>query len=253
VRPAPRSGCHYETLAIERRASSMGSKNRKNTAGKSALRIYPWAGISDWLRNGRRRRNWRPFVDARTFVHGLKLKNAEEWHIYCRSGKKPIDIPKSPAVVYGNAGWININDWLGNGRWCGTWRSFEDARAFVHTLGLKNTFEWHAYCRSGKKPADIPVRPNGVYANADWVSWADWLGDDCLRRNWRSFEDARAFVHKLGLKNTKEWASYCKSGKRPADVPSAPGTIYANAGWTGMNDWLGTKDQRGRMRRQSGA
>ena len=32
---------------------------------------------------------------------------------------------------------------------------------------------------------------------------------------YRSFEDARKFVHKLDLKNLKEWRQYIKSGKIP--------------------------------------
>jgi hypothetical protein len=34
---------------------------------------------------------------------------------------------------------------------------------------------WRAYCRSGKKPADIPEHPDKVYAD-EWISWTDWVG-----------------------------------------------------------------------------
>ena len=34
---------------------------------------------------------------------------------------------------------------------------------------------WERYCASGKKPADIPERPDFVYA-AEWKGWVDWLG-----------------------------------------------------------------------------
>jgi hypothetical protein len=34
---------------------------------------------------------------------------------------------------------------------------------------------WERYCKSGKKPADIPERPDLVYGK-EWKGWVDWLG-----------------------------------------------------------------------------
>ena len=122
------------------------------------------------------------------------------------------------------------------------WRSFEEARAYIRTLGLKNTEEWKAYCDSGKKPSDIPVAPSQVYADAGWIGMSDWLGTDIHRRgDWRSFEEARAFVRTLGLKGAEEWRTYCRSGKKPIDIPRAPWQVYADAGWVSFNDWFGHK------------
>jgi hypothetical protein len=53
-------------------------------------------------------------------------------------------------------------------------RPFEEARKYVHTLELKNYIEWREYCKSGKKPADIPTHPELVYNS--WKSMGDWLG-----------------------------------------------------------------------------
>ena len=43
-------------------------------------------------------------------------------------------------------------------------------------LGLKSADEWRAYCKSGKKPDDIPADPNQTYAKAGWAGYGDWLG-----------------------------------------------------------------------------
>ena len=62
---------------------------------------------------------------------------------------------------------------------------------------------------------------------------------------WRSFEKARSFIHKLKLKNDKEWRSYCQGEekrKKPKDVPSTPNIIYKDCGWVDLGDWLGTKN-----------
>ena len=128
-------------------------------------------------------RNWlgtegRPFEKARAFVHKLKLKSNKEWRAYCRGdmpekGTRPLDIPSTPIATYKDEGWISWPDWLGT-----QWRPFEEARDFVHTLELKSSMEWYAYCRGdmpekGTKPLDISSSP---WANKGWISWPDWLG-----------------------------------------------------------------------------
>jgi superfamily II DNA or RNA helicase len=192
------------------------------------------------------RANWRKFEDARAFVHGLGLKSASEWREYCRSGKKPDDIPAKPYNTYAEAGWTNWGDWLGTGRVADKfrqYRSFKKARAFVRGLGLKSQSEWRDYSQSGKRPDDIPAAPQQTYAEAGWTSWGDWLGTGRVAarlRQYRSFKKARAFVRSLGLKSASEWRDYSRSGKRPDDIPSSPNKTYATSGWSGMGDWLGT-------------
>jgi hypothetical protein len=53
-------------------------------------------------------------------------------------------------------------------------------------------------------------------------------------------EDSRAFVHKLKLKNSDEWKTYCKSGNKPKEIPANPRVVYSKVGWKGFGDWLGT-------------
>ena len=70
----------------------------------------------------------------------------------------------------------------------------------------------------------------------------DWLGTGMIAsylREYRSFKKAREFTRSLSLKSETEWRSYCKSGKKPNDIPSAPHRTYAEVGWAGMADWLG--------------
>ena len=62
-----------------------------------------------------KKQEWKPFEDARVFVRSLKLRGAEEWEEYRKSGKRPNDIPSNPDKIYKNDGWIDIGDWLGTG------------------------------------------------------------------------------------------------------------------------------------------
>ena len=210
-----------------------------------------WVGWGDWLGNGKiGRGQYRSFTKARVFVRGLGLKSQTKWNAYCKSGKKPADIPSYPNTAYANNGWAGMSDWLGNGRiGRGQYRSFTKARVFVRRLGLKSVTKWRAYCTLGKRPADIPTNPNTLYFKSGWTGWGDWLGNGKINRGqYWSFKEARAFVRGLGLKSQAKWNGYCKSGKKPVDIPSTPQAVYANDGWAGLGDWLGTGTIAPRLR-----
>src|SRR5262245_47813023 len=197
--------------------------------------------------------NWRSFEDARVFVQGRGLKSFTEWRGYSKSDQKPADIPANPNTVYANNGWAGWGDWLGTGRRRGLGlRRFPDARAFARSRGLKSFTEWREYTKSGKKPPDIPSKPDRVYAKDGWTGWGDWLGTGTigpLDYQFRPFKEARAFVRRRGFKNEEEWFAYTKSGKKPPDIPANPRRTYAKDGWAGMSDWLGTGTVANQFRR----
>ena len=106
-------------------------------------------------------------------------------------------------------------------------RDFESAREFVIALGLKNKREWREYVKSGNKPDNIPSDPY-TYKN-DFKGYGDWLGTGTVSvkdMQFQSFESARKFAQKLGLKNRDEWFDYCKSGNNPDNIPRSAGKIY---------------------------
>lgn len=190
--------------------------------------------------------NWRAFYEARAFVNDLHIKNNNEWLIYCKSENKPLDIPQNPSKVYLNKGWLSLGDWLGTGRIASRLKkylSYHDAKAFVHQLNLKSGEEWIKYSKSGEKPIDIPSSPEGTYKNSGWLGMGDWLGTGTIapgQKQFRSYNDAKSFVHLLNFKGEKEWRHYCKSGEKPNDIPTTPNRIYKNSGWLGLGDWFGT-------------
>jgi predicted helicase len=69
--------------------------------------------------------------------------------------------------------------------------------------------------------------------------------DRLAKLSWRPFEEARAFVRSLNLKSRTEWQKFCKGqmpekGPLPSNIPSKPNRTYAESGWKGIGDWLGT-------------
>ncbi len=186
---------------------------------------------------------FRRFAQAKDFVRKLTLKNQDEWNEYRKAGKRPLDIPSNPYYVYKKQ-WIGRGDWLGTGATSThdrKYRSFREAREFARRLGLKNQNKWAIYAKSTKKPSDIPADPRAAYRK-DWKGYGDWLGTGNLppiKRVYRSFEDAKNYVHSLRLNNYVQWIEYRKSSKRPPDIPTSPNVIYRKD-WKGYGDWSGT-------------
>ncbi len=209
-----------------------------------------WEDLSDWLGTGTIatfRRKYRPFAEARNYVHNLHLKSLADWSSYRKSAERPSDIPTNPNVVYKDDGWKTMGDWLGTGRVsnrCRSFRPFLEARRFVHALQLQTQQEWVEYCKSGKKPVDVPQKPARTYKDQGWNGLGDWLGTGRIAnrdRAFRPFQEARKFVHALELQTQRDWIEYCKSGNKPVDIPCNPADVYKNCGWKGLADWLGTE------------
>lgn len=179
------------------------------------------------LRRASKAYSFRPFEQAKEFAHSLGLSSGPAWWDYLRIHNLPDDIPKSPSKVY-SAEWKGWTDWLGTG-----FLQFEDARAFVRTLGLKTWRDWTTYATSDKKLRFITASPTTVYAD-QWISMNDWLG---YGRH-RPFLEARAFVHDLGFKGQHEWRIWAKTTEKPDDIPAAPNSVYSTE-WVDWRDWLG--------------
>lgn len=167
---------------------------------------------------------------------------------------KPEDIPANPRQTYKDE-WKGWGDWLGTGTiapFLRQYRSFHEAKAFVHGLGLSSQKEWWKYCQGeirekNDKPSDIPSNPVEVY-KSHWKTWGDWLSTGTIHGKfikYRLFSKACSFVRKLGLKNRKEWSEYCRGGMpekgtKPNDIPKSPDAVYKDKGWLSWGDWLGT-------------
>jgi superfamily II DNA or RNA helicase len=232
-----------------------------------------WQSWGDWLGNGAvaaRLMQYRPFQQARAFARELNLTSVSEWRAYCKGkmphlGRLPADIPSTPHNTYAAKGWAVFGDWLGTGTIAShlmDYRSFPEARAFARNLKLKSGSEWRAFCRGemphlGRLPADIPAKPDNTYADKGWAGMSDWLGIGTVAarfRKYHPFPEARAFARKLDLKTGDEWMTFCKGkmpelGQLPAGIPATPERTYADKGWAGMGDWLGTGKIAARLRK----
>jgi hypothetical protein len=135
----------------------------------------------------------RSFVEARAFVHTLKLASSSVWRDFCASGKRPPDIPSNPQVTY-HLEWQGWGDWLGTGQSKKIvqsarykFRTFASARDFVQALGFTGRGQWRLYAASAKRPEDIPSNPHVAYRH-EWKGWGDWLGTGNTKNSFLPFK-----------------------------------------------------------------
>lgn len=60
--------------------------------------------------------------------------------------------------------------------------NYNDSKSFVESLGFKNQRAWQGFCKDGKRPHNIPCRPNKVYKNSGWIDWPTWFGNKRKRK-----------------------------------------------------------------------
>ena len=136
---------------------------------------------------------WRQEI---SLVHCVS-KIRKSWDNYCKSHKCPTEIPSYPDRIYRFCGWKGYGDWLGTRRASKRkLRSFQEAREFVRSLGIKTTNEWYSLCKNGELPNDIPSCPRSAYLHTGWVNFGDWLGTGTLAnqdKKFRNFDKARNF------------------------------------------------------------
>jgi hypothetical protein len=224
-----------------------------------------WAGWGDFLGTGNLgpKRVYRSFPRARAFARKLGLDRRQDWQAFARGerpelGPFPADLPAAPEVVYRGGGWQGWSDFLDRGRPGARYRfrSFAEARRYARSLGLGSRDQWWEMCRGersdlGARPRDIPSNPDIVYRELGWIDWGDFLGSGRRAnqsRTFLSFAAARRYARNLGLESTRQWHALCRGrpppwlrGVRfPDDIPKRPDHHYADAGWRGWPDWLGS-------------
>ena len=153
-------------------------------------------------------------------------------------------MPKNPEKIYKNSGWINWGDWLGTGMQSTKKRnylSFEEAKIEVKKLNFKSSVGWREFV-SKNPDLNLPAIPYKVYKNSGWKSWGDFLGTGNIAhkdKKFVGFEEMRAFVLNLGLKNELEWRAWKRVNDLPTNIPGNPDRIYKDKGWKGWAYFFG--------------
>jgi superfamily II DNA or RNA helicase len=107
--------------------------------------------------------------------------------------------------------------------------------------------EYFKLVRQGKKPPKNFVEINSEYLPEEFdlehftqtVHFKAW--DRVAQLGRRPWEQAREWARGLGI-NSSEWRDFCKTDKKPIDIPADPHRAYSRE-WTDWRDFLGAPSE----------
>jgi hypothetical protein len=192
-------------------------------------------------------KSWLPFEEARVWARSQGLASEKEWRELRKAGL-PENIPTNPNRTYAEW-WKGWGDFLGQGQSkyrSRTYRSFEEARDWAVSQGIKSLREWLLACTEDRIPFDIPRSPWRAYEK--WVSAPHFFSQPerkAKNRAWRSYEEAAQWVKRRGLASREDWGAALRAGEVPPDIPTNPQAVYAESGWRGFPAFLGRHGRGG--------
>lgn len=185
-----------------------------------------------------------PYKEARDWViENLSKKginNLKKWHKY---NELPLNIPKSPNIIYKNKGWVNWSEWFGSNfkykGHKGYFLKYNEAKKWVSENFVNNGINTVEKWNKNKHliPENIPKKPYYYYKN-EWISWHDWFYKE---RNILPYEEAKKWVLinivSKGIVTVVEWNKIKNS--LPSNIPKKPYYYYKNE-WISWYDWFNT-------------
>jgi len=157
------------------------SGNRPIDIPANPYQIYEdFISMTDYLSTGNKHivGKWKPYKEAREYMHKQKFKTFKDVKISYRNGKLARDIPVNAKKVYKNE-FKSMGDWLGTGRIADklkVFKTYDEAKKYVYHLNIISAKEWSIYAKSGNKPEDIPSGVVRFYRDSGWIDWYDFLG-----------------------------------------------------------------------------
>ncbi len=201
-------------------------------------------GTQIWKSVGRS--NWRPFAEAREYVHSLGLQSKFEYSEWCKTDLRPPDIPTNANSIYKLQGWTDWADWLGTKNKKNVdWLPFEEARELVRMQGLPNMKDYRNWRHLSGNNFAVPAKPDDIYQNEGWIDAADWLGTNNRKNvDWMTFEEAKKFVQSKNIKSKSDYRKLRRVAENSSLLPSMPERKYKDNGWIDFYDFVGETSKR---------
>ena len=223
--------------------------NIPRSASQTYIKNKSWKNWGDFLGTQRIASKDKVFLNyykAKKIITPKKFKNLHEFTNWLRD-KKIQNIPNNASRIYKNKGWISWGEFLGTGYVRNKkYKTYKEAKIFLKKVKIKSYIHYTKLIKSNKLPIDFPLDPHRIYKNKGWKSFGEFAGTGVIatqKRKFRSFKKARNFIKNLKIKSQTEWRTYCKSGKKPNDMPFQLDSVYKNNGWKGWPDFLGKKNK----------
>jgi hypothetical protein len=216
-------------------------------------RIYAeFSTMEDWLGNKERKKNvYLNYFEAKKWAKSKKILTGAMWQNLSSQNKIPKNIPKAPGQFY--------DEWEGWPKFLETiidYMSYDEAKSFVKSKKILGESSYRKYIKKNKLPKNFPRSVESHYKKqGTWISWGDFTGTGNVApkdRKYRSYDEAKKYVHTLKLKGKPHWEKLRKLKKIPVDMPGTPNTIYKKQGtWISWGDFLGTNNMSSIIRSKS--
>ena len=177
---------------------------------------------------------WMSFHQAKDFIKTQGITSVTEFNKWKKSGKKPYNFPSNPRSTY-SQNWEGWDDFLGI-----NWMPFVEAKAFIQSIEITSSIEFNQWSKSRLRPHNFPANPNKIYKE-EWKGWGDFLGTGNIKnakKEWMSFQEAKAFIQSIEITSSTEFNQWRKSGLRPHNFPANPERVYKKE-WISWKDFLG--------------
>ena len=131
--------------------------------------------------------------------------------------------------------------------------TYEEAKAFVKSLGLVSFSDWVKYTqhkefdypfinRAGislpKRPPNIPYEPHKFYTKTnEWISWADFLNYSTTKTYW-TYQQAKEYAQHHHIKSERQWYAHHKQHQLNS-IPKKISSYFKRTGeWISWPDFL---------------
>ncbi|HHN2843092.1 TPA: integrase repeat-containing protein, partial [Pseudomonas aeruginosa] len=105
--------------------------------------------------------------------------------------------------------------------------TYPEAQAAAQALSIKSYSEYKKRFREAPR---LPASPNQSYADAGWIDWYDFLGNE-RPDLYPTYAEAQVAAQALSIKSRSEYKNRYRETPR---LPASPNYSYADAGWI---DW----------------
>lgn len=122
--------------------------------------------------------------------------------------------------------------------------SYDEAVAIVRRENLSSAGMYQKWWNINR-PAKLPKNPDRAYKK-EWNGWGEFLDFynefPCNRIDFVTYEEAKRYAMRFGLKDKEAWLRHYRSGSVPKYIPNRPDVVYNIRGsWISWNDFLGVK------------
>jgi superfamily II DNA or RNA helicase len=160
--------------------------------------------------------------ELKEYISKTDIDSINKWLAFGKLKDFPDNFPKNPDVYYKDE-WIDWYDLFGKKR-PPEYVTLNELKEQISKTNIDSSTKYFKFAKSEGFPSNFPRNPH-IHYKDEWVDWYDFLGV-FNPKNYRTFEETRAFAQGSEINTMKEWERAYLQKKIPRDLPKNPNTFY---------------------------